>query len=255
MNRSTMSILGALAYVLAAAGPGLGQDAGTDDTVAAGIYRLPSKTPARAVAVVYSGDGGWQDLDKVIGEWLSTQDLNVVGVSTIKAFWETREPPEVAATFERLVAEADPSGTLPILVVGYSFGADIFPFAWPELRPDIQNRIKLVGLLALSRETGFHVSIEGWLGLDTGTFSVVDAMKRLPPGKVLCVYGEEEEDDTGCKPDVLPGMAIERTTGEHHFDGDYIGLGKRILAAFEERLGEAAPAAAAAAPAPAPAAP
>jgi type IV secretory pathway VirJ component len=206
-----------------------------EDDVLPGVFDLPSALPARAIAIIYSGDGGWQDLDKTIGEWMAAKDIHVIGVSTVKAFWETREPEQVAADIEKLIAEADPSGALPVMLIGYSFGANVLPFAWPLLRPDTQSRIRLVALLAPEKETSFHVSVEGWLGIETGSHSVVDAIRALPPDPVLCVFGEDEADDTPCVASTLPGMQIEHTTGGHHFDGDYPKLGQTILNAFAAR--------------------
>ena len=155
-----------------------------------------------------------------------------------KAFWETREPEQVAADIERMVTDADRSGTLPVMLIGYSFGADILPFAWPHLDPKTKLRIRLLALLAPKKETAFHVSVEGWLGMETGSYSVVDAIKELPPDPVLCVFGEDETDDTPCREETLPGMEIVHTTGGHHFDEDYPKLGQTILDAFYARLPE-----------------
>lgn len=201
----------------------------------AGVVDLPSALPARAIAIIYSGDGGWQDLDRTIGEWMAAKDIHVVGVSTVKAFWTTREPEEVAADIEKMLADTDPTGTLPVILIGYSFGADVLPFAWPHLPPSTQARIRLLALLAPEKQTAFHVSVVGWLGIQSGSHSVVDAMKALPPDPVLCVFGEDEIDDTPCTPKTLAGMEIAHTPGGHHFDGDYPRLGQTILDAFDAR--------------------
>jgi type IV secretory pathway VirJ component len=205
-----------------------------------GIFDLPSALPPRAIALIYSGDGGWQDLDKTIGEWMAAKDINVIGISTIKAFWESREPKQVAADIRSLMAEADSSGKLPVMLIGYSFGANILPFAWPELEPEIQSRVRLIALLAPEQQTAFHVSVAGWLGIETGNHFVPEAMKALPAERMLCVFGEDEADKTPCVEKTLPGMEIFHTTGGHHFDGDYSRLGQTILNAFDARVaGEA----------------
>jgi type IV secretory pathway VirJ component len=199
------------------------------------LFDLPSALPARSIAIIYSGDGGWQDLDKTIGEWMVRKDIHVLGVSTIKAFWKTREPKQVAADIETMLARADPSGSLPVMLIGYSFGADVLPFAWPQLKPETRARIRLLALLAPEKTTEFHVSVEGWLGIKSGSHSVVDAIKALPADPVICVFGIEEIDDTPCKPETLPGMEIVHTPGEHHFDEDYPKLGQTILDAYAAR--------------------
>lgn len=199
------------------------------------LFDLPSALPARSIAIIYSGDGGWQDLDKTIGEWMAKKDIHVLGVSTIKAFWKTRQPKQVAADIEAMLAHADPSGSLPVMLIGYSFGADVLPFAWPELKPETRARIRLFALLAPEKTTEFHVSVAGWLGMKSGTYSVVDAIGKLPSDPVLCVFGIEEIDDTPCKPETLAGMEIVHTPGEHHFDEDYPKLGQTILDAYAAR--------------------
>jgi type IV secretory pathway VirJ component len=209
-----------------------------DDLV--GIFDLPSARTARAIALIYSGDGGWQDLDKTIGEWMAAKDIHVIGVSTIKAFWESREPTQVAADIKALIAEADPSGALPVMLIGYSFGANILPFAWPKLEPETRDRVRLIALLVPEQQTAFHVSVVGWLGIETGSHSVPDAMKALPPARVLCVFGEGEADKTPCTEATLPGMELSHTSGGHHFDRNYPKLGQTILNAFDARVaGEA----------------
>ena len=53
-------------------------------------------------------------------------------------------------------------------------------------------------------------------------------MAKLAPLKVLCFSGAEE-DDSLCP--LLPTAAATRVelAGGHHFDGDYDGIGRRIL--------------------------
>ena len=124
---------------------------------------------------------------------------------------------------------ADPGGRLPVLILGYSFGADVFPFAWPHLGRDLQERIGLVALLGPGRTTGFSVSVKGWLGLG-GAHAVVPQIAAMPPAKVFCLYGSAEKEP-GCADASLSAVRRLRLEGGHHFDGDYPGIARRILEA------------------------
>ncbi|MDH2435487.1 AcvB/VirJ family lysyl-phosphatidylglycerol hydrolase [Pokkaliibacter sp. MBI-7] len=197
---------------------------------------VPIEGKPHAVAVVYSGDGGWHDLDKVIGEWLGKNGYAVVGVDTLNSFWSSKEPRSVAKDLKKIVHRIDPTDSLPVLIVGYSFGADVFPFAWPELDPALKSRIQLVSLLAPGYHTAFHVSVEGWLGIDHGDHDVVPAIAALPAEKVLCVYGSEDKDDTSCMAPELKQISVIETSGDHHFDEDYPALAARINNAFNTKL-------------------
>jgi type IV secretory pathway VirJ component len=193
---------------------------------------LPSATPARAVAILVSGDGGWRDLDKTIGEWLSTQGIHVVGLDALRYFWSRRTPEELARDTGKLLRRVDPKGALPVMLIGYSFGADTIPFAFPLLPKAVQDRTRVIALMAPGLSTSFQVTISGWLGIDDSGYDIPPAVARLPAAKVVCVYGKEETD-TACLDPALNGMAIVATEGGHHFDGDYESLARRFL----DRLG------------------
>ena len=189
---------------------------------------LPATTPPKAVAILVSGDGGWRDLDKTIGEWLSTQGIHVVGLDALHYFWSKRTPQELATDVEALIRKADPAGRLPVMLIGYSFGADTLPFAYPLLPKDLQERTKVIGLMAPSQTTSFQVTISGWLGIGDSGFDIPPAIAALPADRVICVYGKEETD-SGCLDRLLAKTTLVETDGGHHFDGDYSAIAKRFL--------------------------
>ncbi|WP_195707899.1 MULTISPECIES: virulence factor family protein [unclassified Brucella] len=200
------------------------------------IIDLPAKGGnADMVAVFYSGDGGWRDIDKSIGEWLQAHGVHVIGVDSLRYFWSERTPEEIANDTTAMIKKADPTGKLPVAVLGYSFGADTFPFAWKYLDPSIQDRTRMVGLLGVETTTTFQVSIEGWLGMN-GDKDVVSAIASIPLDRVVCVYGQEE-DDTACTADELKGMDTMKLPGGHHFDENYEPIAAALLDKMRSRAG------------------
>ncbi|EFM59558.1 Virulence protein [Brucella sp. BO2] len=200
------------------------------------VIDLPAKGGnADMVAVFYSGDGGWRDIDKSIGEWLQAHGVHVIGVDSLRYFWSERTPEEIANDTTAMIKKADPTGKLPVAVLGYSFGADTFPFAWKYLDPSIQDRTRMVGLLGVETTTTFQVSIEGWLGMN-GDKDVVPAIASIPLDRVVCVYGQEE-DDTACTADELKGMDTMKLPGGHHFDENYEPIAAALLDKMRSRAG------------------
>ncbi|MEQ1950831.1 virulence factor family protein [Mesorhizobium yinganensis] len=189
---------------------------------------LPAEGAPKAVAVLVSGDGGWRDLDKTIGEWLSTQGVHVVGLDALHYFWAKRTPQELAADIADILKEADPDQKLPVMLIGYSFGADTVPFAYPLLPKPLQERTKLIALMAPGQTTSFQVTISGWLGIDDSGYQIVPAIAALPAADVMCVYGEDE-DDSACPSPALKDTTVVKTSGGHHFDGNYEALGRQFL--------------------------
>ena len=189
---------------------------------------LPASAAPRALAILVSGDGGWRDIDKSMGEWLSNNGVHVVGLDALRYFWSHRSPQELAHDVGVLVREADPAGTLPVMLIGYSFGADTLPFAYPLLDKVVRDRVQLLALLAPGRSTSFQVTVTGWLGISDKGYDIPPAIAALPAQLVLCVYGREDSD-SACADRLVHRATILRTEGGHHFDGDYAALAKTML--------------------------
>jgi type IV secretory pathway VirJ component len=189
---------------------------------------IPASTKPAALAILVSGDGGWRDVDKTIGELLSTRGVHVVGLDALRYFWSKRTPQELATDIASIVGHADPDKKLPVMLIGYSFGADTIPFAFPLLPKDLQQRTKLLALMAPGLTTSFQVTIAGWLDIDDSGYNIVQAIAALPADRVLCVYGEDDTD-SACEDPSLKAVTTLKTAGGHHFDGDYEGLGQQLL--------------------------
>jgi type IV secretory pathway VirJ component len=59
-------------------------------------------------------------------------------------------------------------------------------------------------------------------------------MAKLPPEKVVCIFGEEEIDESGCTDKTAVGEAI-KLPGGHHFDENYPKLAQRLVDVIEKR--------------------
>jgi type IV secretory pathway VirJ component len=198
------------------------------------VMQMKPKGDPRGVALIWSGDGGWRDIDQSLGALLFDKGFAVVGIDSLRYFWSQRTAQEMARDTSLMVKAADPTERLPILLAGYSFGANVLPFAWPHLDPRIRAHTRLVALLAPEERTGFQISVAGWLGISTGDADVVAAILALPPAIALCIHGRDEDDSACLAPRLAPQEVIA-LPGGHHFDDDYPQLGATILAAFDHR--------------------
>lgn len=199
---------------------------------------LETKPAMDTMAIVYSGDGGWRDLDSELGGYLQSQGVPVIGVDSLRYFWAKRTPQETADDLKRIIdTYTEKWGVTNVVLVGYSFGADVIPASYNLLPKATKRRVKQLSLLALSKEVDFEISVTGWLGMsgagEGGT--TVDDIAKIKSGLVQCIYGTEEDDDPcpSMKPSGVETVAID---GGHHFDEDYQALGKRILDSLQKRL-------------------
>ncbi|WP_439542898.1 AcvB/VirJ family lysyl-phosphatidylglycerol hydrolase [Hyphomicrobium sp.] len=197
------------------------------------LTELPANGPATMLLILLSGDGGWRDIDKQIGEYLADHGVAVVGVDSLRYFWTRKEPIQIAADFERISDHYLDKWKLKSLVLaGYSFGADIMPMAWPQLEPNTQAQTSLIALLGISPTFDLQVSVSGWLGMSSSRdIDVRPYLPGLPKSKVLCFYGVEEKEDnsTACVLPELDGVTRIERPGGHHFDGNYQIIADEIL--------------------------
>ena len=194
------------------------------------LVLLPTPTPSPVLAIIYSGDGGWRDLDKQIGKNLQANGIPVVGFDTLRYFWRKRTLEE-ASTSLRLVIDhfAQAWNTPYVLLIGYSFGANVLPFAVNRLPEAEHRKIRQISLLGLGTKADFEIHISSWLG----STSPVDApliapeLQRLDQSLLQCFYGADEKDETACV--LLTHSEVIETEGGHHFGGDYAAITRRIV--------------------------
>jgi len=207
------------------------------------LTEIPVDEPGPWMAVIYSGDGGWRDIDKQIGEVLAQGGAPVVGVDSLRYFWQRKSPEQVASDLAEILRYyGEAWGTRKVVLIGYSFGAGILPFAVNRLPEAERAQIVQVSLLGLASRAPFEFHVSGWLGSDSEEDPLVmPELARLPMGLVQCFYGADE-DDTLCREPELAGAEVIGTSGGHHFDGDYQALARRIAEGAAKRLGTSTPA-------------
>ena len=118
------------------------------------------------MAVVISGDGGWRDLDKTIAEDLQSDGIPVVGWDSLRYFWSKKTPQQtandLAIVMRTFMAKWHASD---VALIGYSFGADVMPFAYNRLPDDPTFARKDSSLCsAFSKTADFEITVSGWMG-------------------------------------------------------------------------------------------
>lgn len=181
------------------------------------------------LAVILTGDGGWAEIDKGIGAGLASAGVPVVGWSSLRYYWTPRTPEGAAADLARIIEHYGSAWGKPrVLLVGYSFGADVLPFLVNRLPAPIRSRIAGVALLGLSQGASFQFRFSNWLGSQGGvrlpTVPEIDRV-RVP---VLCIQGTDEKD-SACRAVRASSAKLLEVAGGHHFGGDYAGLARLIL--------------------------
>ena len=188
-------------------------------------------TPSDSFALIMSGDGGWAGLDKDVAAALTAKGIPVVGLDSLRYYWTPRTPPGLAADTDRIIryylAHLQKSR---VLLIGYSQGADVLPFAVNRLPALTRQHVALTAIMGMSEHALFEFHLSSWIKDDDSGPATLPEVNRIAGMPVLCVYGEDEEGSLCPKLDAAKAKIV-KLKGGHHFDGDFAGLARLILAA------------------------
>jgi type IV secretory pathway VirJ component len=193
------------------------------------LVEVRATTAGPAFAVMLSGDGGWAGLDKNVAAELAKQGVDVVGMDSLRYFWTKRTPQGVANDLDRIVRyyAAHWHKTAAVLI-GYSQGADVLPFAINRLPPASRQLVTYAVMMGLGTNASFEFHVGNWLGREAGAIPILPEAIKLQAKKTLCIYGADEKDSL-C-PKLAPhSVEAHVMTGGHHFDGAYDELAAAIL--------------------------
>ena len=104
-----------------------------------------------------------------------------------------------------------------------------------RLPETLRGLVGAVALLGVSDEAFFEFHLSHWLGSPARGLPTRPEITNANLRPLVCVYGAEEADSP-CRN--LDGPRIRRVMlpGGHHFDGDYAGVARAILAAASPRM-------------------
>jgi type IV secretory pathway VirJ component len=194
------------------------------------MVEVPVAGSGKRFAVLLSGDGGWAGIDKELAAALATQGIPVAGFDSLRYFWKARTPEGLAVDLDRLIRYYAARWQRPeVILIGYSQGADVLPFAVNRLPASTRSTVKLTALLGLAQKASFEFHFSNWLG-PSGDKPILPEARRLSAADTLCVQGDRERDSL-C-PKLAPAHArVLVMKGDHHFGGEYQKLARMIVEA------------------------
>jgi type IV secretory pathway VirJ component len=205
--------------------------AGLSDLPVVEVPAQPASPQPDTFAIIMSGDGGWAGLDQDVAAALSAKGIPVVGLDSLRYYWTARTPDGLAADTDRLIRYyLAHFGKQRVLLIGYSQGADVLPFAVNRLPEATRARVALAAVMGMSEHALFEFHVSNWISDSESGPATLPEINRITGMPVLCIYGADENGSLCPKLDPKK-FIIAKLNGGHHFDGDYANLARQILAA------------------------
>ncbi len=188
----------------------------------------PAAAKSDEFAVLLSGDGGWAGLDKEVAGALAERGIPVAGIDSLRYFWKARTPAGLAADIDRIVRYyAYQWKKKRVLLIGYSQGADVLPFAINRLPEETRDLVQLNVLIGLGKEAAFEFHVSNWFSESRGA-AVKPETDKLSSADTLCLYGADDEESL-CPTIGATHARVINLAGGHHFGGDYRKLAELII--------------------------
>jgi|SoiMethySBSTD1v2_1073268.scaffolds.fasta_scaffold18364_8 type IV secretory pathway VirJ component len=166
------------------------------------------------------GDGGLNNFSIGLCNNLNKAGYDITALNAKSYFWEKKTPEEssdnIGGYLEKLLHG---KSNCRIVMVGYSFGADVMPFIISKLPGTLKNKLAGVLLISPSQYTDFEIHWLDYLGVNKKrSMDVVDGINRMNVPRTMLFFGEDESGfpaDKAVKVDTLI-----KIPGGHHFDHD-----------------------------------
>jgi type IV secretory pathway VirJ component len=176
--------------------------------------------------ILYTGDGGWKSLALGMADFFQSKKVPFVGLDVRKYFWTKRNQAEIRISLEKIInyysAEWHKN---KFILIGYSFGAEVLPFAAGEMDEGLKSKIKKMILIAPGQKAEFEVTIGSMLDFSGDGIPLAAELIKIQSDKFFIICDDSEE--ALCT--VLNRQYdISILKGGHHFDGDFEDLYQSI---------------------------
>jgi type IV secretory pathway VirJ component len=176
-----------------------------------------------------SGDGGFNKFSTSFMRALNKEGYAVIGLNAKEYFWNKKNPPEAATAIEEAINGSNKEWKKKnIVLIGYSFGADITPFMLSRFSAALGNKINHLILLSPSAKTDFEIHVIqmlGW-GKDAGE-SVPQEINKV--SKPVTIIVGDDENEFPFDQLTIKNKRIIKMPGGHHYDGDVDALCKQVI--------------------------
>jgi type IV secretory pathway VirJ component len=149
------------------------------------------------MAIHLTGDGGWGVTDRGIAESLAAKGIPVVALNSLHYFWKQKTVEQTAADFNAILQHYRARWKRnEVIIIGYSFGADVLPFILNRIPGESLEKIRIIAYLGLSSQADFQFHWSDWFasGKRSTSQAVRPEVEKLRGKKMLCFYGTNDGD-------------------------------------------------------------
>lgn len=182
-------------------------------------------------AILLTGNGGWRKLVQSITQYLNQKNVSVVAINTKKYLLSRKRPIQICCDLETLIDRYNNKWKgKKVILIGYSMGAEILPFAVNCMDDHYKQKINDLILIGPGQKATFKVKLRDYYWEVNRGEDIYPELLKMNKVKTYVIC-DDHRFSIGHKN--LDGVVDhDFLGGGHHFGGDYNKLsslvGKRL---------------------------
>lgn len=177
--------------------------------------------------LILSGDGGWHSGDQEFADFFHQKNIPTLGWDARAYFKKEKDKATFLADLKQVMdTYLQKWKKTKVVLMGYSFGADVLPAAVNQMDSNYQKKIKHLVLLAPSEFATYQITLASLLNMIYSGDPVLPEIKAIKRVPVFLVC---HEDDAVCGQLPLehyPRMIVE---GQHRLNGKFSDIAREII--------------------------
>ena len=160
---------------------------------------------------------------------LNKQGYAVIGLNAKEYFWSRKKSQQAANAIEEAINESNKEWKKKnIILIGYSFGADVAPFMLTHFSTSLAGKVNHLILLSPSSKTDFEIHLLQMIGWGKNSGESVPAEINKISIPVTIIVGDDENEFPFSRL-TIKNKYIIKMPGGHHYDGDVNALSKQMI--------------------------
>ena len=169
-----------------------------------------------------SGDAGFSTFTKNMGNDFSKKGYETYALNTRKYFWQQKTPNEAATAVQNFLKSKINSRANPhVLLVGFSFGADVTPFIYNRLQDSVKAAVQKVFIIGPSKSNDFKIHLTEYFGMEPkGSLQVIPEINKIKNVPVEVILSDFEFSHFPYSQITLKNdYKMVHLPGDHHYNG------------------------------------
>jgi type IV secretory pathway VirJ component len=181
--------------------------------------------------ILLTGNGGWKDLVESVTSYLNSKNVSVLSINTKEYLLSEKGPAQIACDLQSLIDRYNTKwGQQKFVLIGYSMGAEVLPFAVNCMEERYISDINDLILIGPWQKATFKVKLADYLYEVNKGADIYEELLRMKLKKAYVICDDNEFSI--CHKDLEGVIDHDLMGGGHHFGGDYNALssliGKRL---------------------------